>query len=216
MSPELPTELATVQPTELPTVQPRRRRGRDLAVNVLCVAATVVALLFIAPSALGLSRYVITGGSMSGSIERGAVVLAETVPVSQLAVGDVITYVPPADSGISTLVTHRIVSIDGSTFRTQGDANPDVDPWTFELTSSVQARVVADVPYVGWAFIALADRTTRMVVIGVPAALIALLSLRDLAGGLRDRRRSRAGAVVAGSPGQPGFHGGSWRSPVTR
>ena len=40
-------------------------------------------------------------------------------------------------------------------------------------------------PYVGYAFIALHDRTLRMVLIGIPAALIALASLVQLARGLR-------------------------------
>ena len=80
-----------------------------------------------------------------------------------------ITYQPPADSGIDNLVTHRIVSIEGDVFRTQGDANPDVDPWTFQLTSTSQSRVSYSVPYVGYVFIALQDRSLRMIVIGVPA-----------------------------------------------
>jgi signal peptidase len=148
----------------------------------------LVALAFLLPSLMGLQRYVIMGGSMEGTYDLGSVVLSEVVPVSELEVGDVITYVPPAESGITTLVTHRIVSIDGEDLRTQGDANPAVDPWTFQLTAATQPRVVAHVPYAGYVFMALADRGTRMALIGLPAALIALWSLVELGRALRPER----------------------------
>lgn len=190
---------------ELTTLPRRQRRGGSMVLNAACLLITLLALLFILPAAFGLSRYVITGGSMTGTISRGSVVFEETVPVADLAVGDIITYLPPAESGLDDLVTHRIVSIDGDTFRTKGDANPDVDPWTFQLSSTVQPRVVADVPYIGYLFIALADRGTRMLVIGVPAAIIALLSLRELTSGLRRRSRptSEPTAESAQTPVEP-------------
>ena len=168
-----------------------RRSGRLVRslVNLICVAVMLLAVAFIVPSAFGLQRYVITGGSMEGSISVGSVVFAEVVPVSDLRVGDVITYMPPPDSGIDNLVTHRIVSIEDGVYRTQGDANPGVDPWTFKLPHATQARVSYDVPYVGYAFMALADRETRMLLIGVPAGLIALMSLVQLVGALRRPER---------------------------
>lgn len=164
-----------------------RGSGRTVRVlvNVVCILLMTVALGFIAPAALGYQRYVITGSSMTGSIDLGSVVFAEVVPVGDLEVGDVITYVPPPESGVDELVTHRIVRIDGTVFQTQGDANSDPDPWTFQLTSGSQSRVVASVPYVGWVFIALQDRAVRMILIGIPAALIALASLVQLGRGLR-------------------------------
>ena len=59
-------------------------------------------------------------------------------------------------------------------FRTQGDANADADPWTFQLPGPTQARLDHAVPHLGWAFIALSDPQVRQFVIGVPAGLIAL------------------------------------------
>jgi signal peptidase len=165
----------------------RRPRAGRWAVNAACLLVMVLALAFLLPAAFGLQRYVITGGSMEGTYDLGSVVFEESVPVADLQVGDVITYVPPAESGIDNLVTHRIVSIDGTSFRTQGDANPDVDPWTFELTAASQNRVTASIPYVGYLFIALGDRSTRMLVIGIPAAVIALASLAELLQALRRR-----------------------------
>lgn len=163
----------------------RLTRAAALATNVLLVVVTVAGLAYLVPSLLGYDRYVITGGSMAGTYDRGSLVFERQVPVDQLAVGDVITYVPPAGSGVPGLTTHRIIEVapapDGSrVFRTQGDANEDPDPWTFSLTAPTQPVAQFGVPHVGWVLIALADRTVRILVIGVPAGLIALASLVQL------------------------------------
>lgn len=179
----------------------RGARARGLLVNLAVGLTMLAALGFLLPSLMGLQRYVIMGGSMEGTYDLGSVIFSEVVPVEDLEVGDVITYVPPAESGISTLVTHRIVEIDGDDFRTQGDANADVDPWTFQLTAATQPRTVAHVPYVGYAFMALSDRGTRMALIGLPAALIALWSLVELVRALRPQRDRRDDDQVAEETG---------------
>lgn len=177
------------------TPQPRPRRAGRVLLNLGCVLVSLVALAYVLPAAFGLERYVITGGSMTGSISKGSVVLEEVVPVSDLRVGDVITYVPPPGSGVDNLVTHRIAAIDGDTFRTKGDANAAADPWSFDLTSGTQPRVVQHVPFVGYPILALQDRATRMLVIGGPATLVALSSLLRLVGGLRRRHVTSPTAI---------------------
>ena len=64
--------------------------------------------------------------------------------------------------------------------RTKGDANADADPWTFTLVDTEQPVVEYTVPKLGYLLIALADREVRMLVIGVPAGIIALLALVEL------------------------------------
>ncbi|MET1038050.1 MAG: signal peptidase I [Aeromicrobium sp.] len=189
--------------------RPRRslaaRAGSGL-LSLFAILATLAGVAYIAPSLVGYERYVITGGSMSGTFEKGSVAVEKPVPVAEIGVGDVITYLPPADSGVTQLVTHRIISDtvleDGTRqLQTQGDANPDPDPWKFSLTEGTQPVVSFTVPHVGWAFVALADRETRMMIIGVPAGLIALASLVELAravgGDRRVKRHGTAGLTAA-------------------
>jgi len=185
------------KPMEITPTPRRGRRLRRLAIDVASGLVLLLAALILIPAALGLQRYAIAGGSMSGTYDVGSLVFEEVVPVEDLEVGDVITYVPPAGSGIDNLVTHRIVEIKGSSFRTKGDANPDVDPWTFELTAATQARVRWHVPFAGYPFLALQDRSVRMLLIGLPAGLIALLSLRELVRGLRPARSGRLSTSTA-------------------
>ncbi|GAB2980692.1 signal peptidase I [Nocardioides montaniterrae] len=175
-------------------------------VNLTLVAAFLVAAAYVVPSLTGYARYVITGGSMTGTYDKGSMVFEKEVTAADLKVGDVITYQPPASSGVTWLVTHRIIKIGHDAhgrqvLRTQGDANPKPDPWSFSLTASKQNVVRTSVPYVGWALIVLADRQYRMLLIGLPAALIALLSLVELVSGLRTRPRQ---VSVGGSIGATG------------
>jgi signal peptidase len=170
-----------------------RTVGR-FALNVLLAIVFLGSVAFLAPSLMGYQRYVITTGSMTGTYDPGSIVFDRNVPTDRLAVGDAITYQPPMSSGIDHLVTHRIVSIKhtktGTVYRTKGDANPQRDPWTFQLTQDEQPVVRYSVPYAGRVFLALADRHTRMLLIGIPAALIALLSLVEVLRALRPRNQS--------------------------
>jgi signal peptidase len=150
------------------------------------------------PALFGYQRYVVTGGSMSGSIDRGSLAFDKAVPTSQLKVGDVITYKPPFSSGVHHRITHRIAWVgrgkDGRpAYQTKGDANAAPDQWKFGLDKSTQARVAFHLPYVGYAFAALADRWVRMLVIGLPALLIAFSVVRSL---WRDAGRE-TGAVAS-------------------
>jgi signal peptidase len=156
------------------------RAGRIASGAVLALAA-LAALLVLVPSLLGLQRYVIVSGSMTGTYDQGSLVLDDVVPVSALAAGDVITYRPPAGDH---LITHRIAWIgrdrQGRVFRTKGDANPVVDPWTFRLDRTTQARVRASVPYAGYALAALGRRDVRLALIALPAVLIAAFNVAGL------------------------------------
>jgi signal peptidase I len=86
-----------------------RRAGRFSSGAALAVAA-LAALLVLVPALIGWQRYAIVSGSMSGTYDRGSLVLDEVVPVADLKVGDVITYQPPAGGRVG-LITHRIAWI---------------------------------------------------------------------------------------------------------
>jgi signal peptidase len=145
-------------------------------------AALALGLCVLVPALLGFQRYVITSGSMTGTYDRGSLVFDRVVPTSALKAGDVITFRPPGQAG---LVTHRIISVSSvrgqRVLRTKGDANREPDLWgPFALHDARQARVAFHIPYVGYALGALSERRVRMVVIGLPALLIALATLAGL------------------------------------
>jgi len=149
---------------------------------LLCAAALALALAVLVPALLGFQRYVITSGSMSGTYDRGSLVFDRVVPTSSLRAGDVITFRPPGQAG---LVTHRIAAVrvvrGQRVFTTKGDANRTADVWgAISLHDARQARVAFHVPYIGYGIAALSDRRVRMLIIGLPALLIALSTLAGL------------------------------------
>ena len=154
----------------------------SVLVTTVMVLAVVLAALMVLPTLLGYERYVIISGSMEPTIPVGSVVYDEVVPVEDLEVGDVITFVPPAEYGVDDPVTHRIVQIvvadetssapGALVFRTKGDANEDADPWRMVLDGPEQARVVHHVPYVGYVYMALQVRWVQVLVVAVPAAAL--------------------------------------------
>jgi signal peptidase I len=179
------------------------------AVSLLCLgaAALFVAVLLV-PAVLGLQRYVIVGGSMTGTIDKGSVAYARLTPVGQLKAGDIITFVPPSDS---RPVTHRVVSIKRSeqgelVFRTKGDANTTIDPWKITFPRPQQARYVFHVRYVGYLLALLSIRSVRLLLIGLPALVIAvsiLWSLWRSAGEEVRRREAQQASSTAAQAGCP-------------
>jgi signal peptidase I len=82
----------------------RRRVGR-IATGAAFAFALTAAVLVLVPALLGWQRYAIVSGSMTPAYDKGSLVLDEVVPVRELRVGDVITYLPPRGDH---LITHRI------------------------------------------------------------------------------------------------------------
>jgi signal peptidase len=162
---------------------------RRIATTAALAALAALGLLTLVPTILGYQRYVIEGGSMGDSLPRGSIAYEEVAPIEEIGKGDVITYQPP---GQTTLRTHRVTwtgrnpSTGERLFKTKGDANENADRPTFTLPHPTQARVVMHLPLAGYAVAALSIRAVRVIVIGGPAAAIAVAAFRFA---WRERRR---------------------------
>ena len=147
---------------------------------VVFVAVLAIAALMLIPTLLGYDRYVIVSGSMEPAIGTGSVVYDQPVPVEDLSVGDVITFLPPPEYDEKDPVTHRIHEISRSSkgvrkFRTKGDANEHADPWTIVFDAPDQARVEHHVEKLGYVYIALSNRWVQLLLIGVPSMVLFVL-----------------------------------------
>ena len=84
-------------------------------------------------------------------------------------------------------------------FRTQGDANEEMDAWKMVLTGPDQARVVHHIPYVGYFYMALQVRWVQVLLIGLPAiglVFYLVVSLWRVSGdGVREEREREASDV---------------------
>jgi signal peptidase I len=159
-----------------------RKLRTALFVTVIVISLAIVAVVVVMPLAFGYERYVITGGSMTGTIAKGSLIFSENMPTKALMVGDIITYEPP---GSHKAVTHRIVEITKDdkgqrVYQTKGDANNARDPWKFTLNRPEQAVYRFAIPYLGYVLAALTLPIARILILALPALIIALSIMRAL------------------------------------
>ncbi|GHE10702.1 signal peptidase I [Klenkia taihuensis] len=125
------------------------RRTVLTALQVALVGAVVVAHL------LGVRLVPVLTGSMTPYAPAGSLVLTVDVPGAEVRTGDVVAFRPPAPFEVAggRPVLHRAADVaqtaDGPVMTTQGDANPDADPWRVSLTQGTFGRAVLVVPLVG-------------------------------------------------------------------
>jgi signal peptidase I len=187
---------------ETPAQDPQRRpvAARVVAVlaRVVAVAAFVAVLAVTLPSLAGWQRFVIDDDAMAPTLDRGAVVWDEAVPISQLVPGDVVTFHDPENGAA---VTRRISRTGRDPhgrpiLRVQGDANPDPDAASVVLDRPVLTRVTLVIPGLGWVLLAIADPWARLL-----ATLLPALSLMGwLVVGLAREGGRLNGTAVADAP----------------
>jgi len=105
----------------------RYLRSRKLLGNVVVLALLGVWFLLLGPTAFGgPAGYIeVSGHSMDGTYKTGDLIL--TRDQDTYAKGDIVTFKVHDGAG---QVIHRIVAGNGETgYTTQGDNNPDADPW---------------------------------------------------------------------------------------
>lgn len=183
------------------------KRARSILGGVLVAAVFVLAGIMLVPALLGFDRYVVLTGSMTGTYDPGSMIFNKPVAATDLKVGDVITYVPPASSGYGRRpITHRIHDIGHDargrlSIQTKGDANGVADTWRFVPKPNV-SRVEGSLPYVGHVYSELNTRRGRLLAFTLPALLIALSVFVKVWRDAGDEMRRREG-LPAREPAEP-------------
>ena len=155
-----------------------------------------------APTLFGYHNYVINGGSMEPSLKVGSIAVTGPTSPFALEIGDIIARNEGAEG---STVLHRIVEItnvDGQrAFVTQGDQNrvPDTTPVILVGTGD---RVIYSVPYAGYILNFARGLLGRVILIGVPLALLAITSANQARGWLQRRREAAIGAAAKPVPSQ--------------
>lgn len=159
--------------------------GSYAALTILLV--TVIAWLTL-PRLMGWQAQVVLSGSMEPAMLTGSVAFVQPIEPEQLDVGDIISFYHPEKT--SKVVTHRLAAIvrqDGNlVFQTRGDANDGVDPWLIPA-ADVIGTVRFSVPYTGYVTQRLRSPLGFALLVGIPAAVIIVGELRNIAGQLRRR-----------------------------
>jgi signal peptidase len=151
------------------------------ATTILRWSAIVVALvLLIGAALLALSAkhlYIVTSGSMVPRLQPGDVDFVEHESYGDLQVGDVITFDAP---GLGQVVTHRIVSIDGSGISTKGDLNEQPDEWRVQ-PGDLRGEMKFSVPKVGRYLSDIRSSNVGFLAVSVPLVLLIILQSKSVA-----------------------------------
>jgi signal peptidase len=133
---------------------------------------------------------VVTTGSMQPILEVGDLIYVKGVAASEIRVGDIITFRPPLEFIQGTLITHRVVDITYDTnevyFKTKGDNNPSVDPWTIS-SGDVIGRQTAAFQGVGNYFLWMKTPAGITTLLAVVAIYLLWPNLKKTLGGVRHK-----------------------------
>ena len=111
---------------------------------------------------------------MEPAFNVGDVVIAGPLDSGGINPGVIITY----QIG-KTLITHRVLSVDGNTLITKGDANKAPDPSPV-LLSQVQSRYLFRIPYVGYAAGFVRTRLGWFLAIILPSLVLVGFIVKDI------------------------------------
>ena len=146
--------------------------------TALVAIVVVLAVLLAGVRLFGFTPYTVLSGSMEPTYHVGSIVYVKKVDPTTLKVGDPITF--HLTQGV--IATHRIIEVHGEGtpnlgFRTQGDANKNVDDIT--PASKVIGKATFSIPYLGFVSNFLQQPKGLICVVGTGAAVLAICYIID-------------------------------------
>jgi signal peptidase len=86
----------------------------------------------------------------------------------------------------------KIVEIEGLLyFQTKGDANEEPDPSLVSAKGDKMEKVVFHIPYLGFVAQFMKSGYAFPALVGIPAIVLTIISIRDIKHGIREIRRKR-------------------------
>lgn len=167
----------------LPVLTPRAllRFLSGLLLGLVIGLALLIAAA-LTPALVGFYPMVVASGSMEPTLHTGDVAVVRKISPYDLQIGDVATYATAGGT-----VTHRIVGLDvtpqGPFFLMRGDANLTTDPRSIPAQAIV-GKVVYRVPRLGFLVDFANSLPGRVLFIGTPLVVLALLWSRRILGRL--------------------------------
>ncbi|MBE9513237.1 MAG: signal peptidase I [Chloroflexi bacterium] len=132
------------------------------------------------------NMYLVRSESMKPAINMGDMVVIGPLdgPIrGEAKPGSIVTYLHGAE-----LVTHRVLSVDGSTLLTKGDAVEDTDPWAVSL-SDVRGVYLFKIPGMGYVSNFIRTKPGWLLVVVIPAAVLVAFLIRDIRKKLRESEK---------------------------
>jgi signal peptidase len=176
------SQMAGARASDRPRLRPLRATAwfaGHVVVLTCWVLIVVMGVLTWAPHATRFKTDIIVGQSMEPTIPLYSVIVVEPVDPATIRRGDVITFEQPEAPGRK--VTHRVVKVQvengNRTFKTKGDNNATIDPWTVTY-SDTGYRVRGHIPHVGWLLIKSQTRWARVMLVVFPVLVLLMQFLK--------------------------------------
>ena len=167
-----------------------RRWLERLAAAVIATAIVVLAAVVAGPRFLPYQALIVRSGSMTPTLPIGSVVFYHREAASAVKKGQIILFAEP---GTETRITHRVYRIlqtpSGEFFQTKGDANALPDPWRVRAAGTGWVESF-DIPYLGYPFAVLSSPLARIILVSVPAILLAVILVLEQGTLRRERERA--------------------------
>jgi signal peptidase len=138
---------------------------------ILGLIVAALAFVFFSPD---YSLYIVRSGSMEPAFNVGDVIIAGPLGSDDIKPGVIVTYAMG-----KTLITHRVLSVDGNTLIIKGDANETPDPNPV-LLSQVKSRYLFRIPYVGYAAGFVRTRLGWLLLIILPSIVLVGFIVKDI------------------------------------
>ena len=139
---------------------------------ILGLIVAALAFVFFSPD---YDIYFVRSESMKPAINIGDMVIAGPAGAGGgIKPGVIVTY----ELG-KNLITHRVLSIDGDTLITKGDASEDTDPRPVQL-SQVKSRYLFKIPYIGYLTSFMRTRLGWFLAIILPAIALVGFIVKDI------------------------------------
>jgi len=152
-----------------------RQASRALSTLLLGLAALALLSVTLGPRLMHYRTATMLTSSMSPAIRPGDVIIDTPLALSDVRVGQVLTYHIPVDD--HRVVSHRVIEVQRPgpgivNVRTRGDANTAADPWTATLTGGTVWQVRAVVPKAGTVIRALRTPVVHTLLTGAVPLLV--------------------------------------------
>ena len=141
---------------------------------ILVIIVACLAFVYFSPD---YNIHTVMSESMKPAINMGDMIITgpPNGPLGQgIQPGTIVTY-----RNENELITHRVLSIDGETLVTKGDATEDADPWPVSI-SSVTGTHLFRIPYLGYLNDFIRTKLGWFVVIIIPAMLLVAFIIREI------------------------------------
>jgi signal peptidase I len=138
---------------------------------MLGLIVAVLAFVFFSPD---YSLYIVRSGSMEPAFNVGDVVIAGPLGSGGIKPGVIVTYAIGKN-----LITHRVLSIDGNTLITKGDANENPDPIPVQF-SQVKSLYLFRIPYIGYVAGFVRTRPGWLLTIILPSLILVGFIAKDI------------------------------------